>query len=187
MEVKIKNKDPQLFAVYLGGIAPRANIELHDVVFVVGTSLKETYPKLKEKWFAYPEKIPHIDSYIKLTHADGYEIKLGTGNENTEEPLKLYFINFGGYSENLFGEHHQSAFYVATDKAEATKKAKKELCKGMVQPHLDNHLDVENLMDSTEFDLDDILEIDNVDGYHLRFIPSDIKSTSLAHSGYIPL
>ncbi len=178
----MKFKESKLFAVYLGGTALKANIELHDVVFVVGSSLKETFSKLKEKWFAYPEKIPHIDSYIELTHADGYEIKLIPTTENENKSLKLYFINFGGYSENLFGEHHQSAFYVAKNKTEATKKARNELCKGMFQPHLDNHLDVENLMD-----LDDILEIETVDGFHLKFIPSDIKTTSPAQPGYIPL
>ena len=34
----------KLFAVYLGGRAPKANIELHDVVFVVGESIEQTYP-----------------------------------------------------------------------------------------------------------------------------------------------
>ncbi len=29
---------PKLFAVYLGGRAPKCNTELHDVVFVVGAS-----------------------------------------------------------------------------------------------------------------------------------------------------
>ena len=39
-------KELKLFAVYLGGSAPKANIELHDVVFVTGFSLEETYSKL---------------------------------------------------------------------------------------------------------------------------------------------
>jgi len=176
----------KLFAVYLGGRAPRSNIELHDVVFVVGSSLEDTYPKLKEKWFGYPEKIPHIDSYIELCHADGFQINLIPGKEN-QTGYKLYFVNFGAYTEHLFGEVHQSAFYVAKDKAEATQKAKKELCVGMIQTHLDDHLEVEGLVEFGKFDVDDVLEIESVDGYHLEFTPSAIKTTSLAHPGYIRL
>lgn len=181
MERKVK-----LFAVYLGGRAPRSNIELHDVVFVAGASLEETYPKLKEKWFGYPEKIPHIDSYIELTHADGFQISL-TFDSSNRENHKLYFVNFGAYTENLFGEVHQSAFYVAKDKAQATQKARKELCVGMMQSHLDDHLEVEGLVEFGKFDVDDVLEVESVDGYHLVFTPCEDKRTSFANPGYIKL
>ncbi len=179
-------QEVKLFAVYLGGRAPRSNIELHDVVFVAGTSLEETYPKLKEKWFGYPEKTPHIDSYIELTHADGYEIRL-VSDKDHEDGNKLYFINFGAYTENLFGEVHQSAFFVANDKAAATQKARKQLCVGMDQSHLDDHLNIEELVEFGKFDVDDVLEIQDIDGYHLKLIPSEIKTTSLANPGYIRL
>lgn len=176
-------KEKKLYAVYLGGKAPRSNIELHDVVFVVGDSLEETYPKLKAKWFAYPEKTPHIDSYMELTHVDGFQIKLVQGKRNNGSH-KLYFINFGGYLENLFGEVHQSAFYVAKDPAEATQKARKELCLGLEQTHLDDRLDVENLV---AFDVDDILEMTHVDGYHFEFLPTEVKTKPIPISGNIRL
>ena len=179
-------EDMKLFAVYLGGRAPRSNIELHDVVFVAGSSLKETYPKLKEKWFGYPEMIPHIDSYIELTHADGFQIRLIQG-VCKQDDYKLYFVNFGAYTENLFGEVHQSAFYVANDKASATQKARKELCVGMIQTHLDDHLEVETRVEFGKFDVDDVLEIDSVDCYHLECTPSEVKATSLACPGYLRL
>lgn len=179
-------REEMLFAVYLGGAGLGANIELHDVVFVVGATLEETYSKLREKWIGYPEKIPHIDSYIELTHADGFEIRLvrGKGRENDD---KLYFVNFGAYTENLFGEVHQSAFYVASDKATAIQRARQELCLGMVQTHMDDHLEVEGLIEFGKFDVDDVLEIKSVDDYHLEFIPSEIKTTSPAYPGYILL
>lgn len=173
----------KLFAVYLGGNHPKGNIELHDVVFVCGNSIEETYPKLKEKWFAYPEEYPHIDSYIELTHADGFEILL-----SREKPLKteqkLFFVNFGGYTEHLFGEVHESAFYVVDSKASARKKADKELCVGLLSKHLDDNLNVSELV-SPGLAVDDILEIEQVDGYYLSFIPSDIKETPQAKEGYI--
>jgi len=34
--------DNKLFLVYVGGTAPGANIELHDIRFVVGQSMEET-------------------------------------------------------------------------------------------------------------------------------------------------
>ncbi|AHH47228.1 hypothetical protein X557_08060 [Francisella tularensis subsp. holarctica PHIT-FT049] len=33
----------QLFIVYLGGSAPKANIELHDVQFVIADNIEGTY------------------------------------------------------------------------------------------------------------------------------------------------
>lgn len=176
----------KLFAVYLGGSTKGSNIELHDVVFVAGFSLQETYPRLKEKWIGYPEKIPHIDSYIDLEFADGFQIKLTQRTHHTDD-YKLYFVNFGAYMEHLFGEVHQSAFYVTKDKAAAIQKARRELCVGMMQSHLDDQLDVQQAIAFGQYDVDDVLEIEKVDGYHLEFIPSETKTTSPACPGYIRL
>lgn len=177
----------KLFAVYLGGRHPKSNIELHDVVFVVGPSLEETYPRIKEKWFGYPDKIPHIDSWIEMTHANGYEITL-TAKKPENQDLKLFFVNFGAYTENQFGEVHESAFYVAPSKALATRKAEEELCVGLLQSHLDDNLIVDQLIEAEfgKFEVDDVLEIDCVDGYFLSFTPSQ-KDTSKANPGYIKL
>jgi hypothetical protein len=41
----------QLFRVYLGGSAPKANIELHDIQFVVGDKIEDTYEQLRNSWF----------------------------------------------------------------------------------------------------------------------------------------
>jgi hypothetical protein len=43
-----------LFAVYLGGRAAKCNTELHDVVFVIGSSIEATYERLMDKWFGDP-------------------------------------------------------------------------------------------------------------------------------------
>ena len=55
----------KLFAVVLGGRADGCNTELHDVVFVVGKSLEESYPQLIDKWFGNKKRL-HIDSSIEL-------------------------------------------------------------------------------------------------------------------------
>jgi len=71
----------KLFAVYLGGRADGCNIELHDVVFVVGPSIEATYSLLAKKWFGNLQGF-HIDSYVELQNIDGYKIEnLAEGNK----------------------------------------------------------------------------------------------------------
>jgi hypothetical protein len=174
----------KLFAVYLGGRAPRCNIELHDVVFVIGKQIEDTYPRLQEKWFGNLDKI-HIDSYMELKYVDGYEIKLKPFSEPIGD-LKLFFVNFGAYTEHLFGEVHQCAFYVAKDKAQAIAKARANLCVDMVQTHCDDNLLVEDhlLAEFGQFEVDDLIELDTVDGYGLEFIPLETTLVSQAIPGY---
>ena len=42
---------PGLLMFYVGGTAPGANIELHDVQFAAADRPEEAYPLLREKWF----------------------------------------------------------------------------------------------------------------------------------------
>ena len=64
-----------LFLVVLGGRARKANIELHDVRWVVGSRIEDTFDILKKDWFGSFEGL-HIDSYKKINHVDGYKITL---------------------------------------------------------------------------------------------------------------
>jgi hypothetical protein len=43
----------QLFLVVLGGRIDGCHIELHDVRFVVGASIDDTLPQLRQQWFGY--------------------------------------------------------------------------------------------------------------------------------------
>jgi hypothetical protein len=93
----------KLFAVYLGGRAPRCNTELHDVVFMAGESVEASYERLMDKWFGDPLRL-HIDSWVELKAVDGYRISLqpyppAGGN-------KLFFINLGAYLPGQFTELH---------------------------------------------------------------------------------
>lgn len=75
----------KLFAVYLGGRAPKCNTELHDVVFAVGESIEATYPRLMDKWFGDPRRV-HLDSNtdnlfdvddcLEISEVDGWHIHL---------------------------------------------------------------------------------------------------------------
>lgn len=175
---------PKLFAVYLGGRADRCNIELHDVVFVVGSNIEETYSLLAEKWFGNMNHF-HIDSYFHLKNIDGYEIELSRNPSPPNSSKKLYFINLGAYKPHEFTEYHQSAFYVAEDAPEAVRRAKSELCQGLQTIHKDDVVLLDHV--SQSFDVDDILEIGNVDEYYISLKPSSSEERTLPISAYIRL
>ena len=59
----------------LGGRAEKANIELHDVRWVVGSKIEDTYDTLRKGWFGSPKGL-HIDSYKRIKYVDGYRINL---------------------------------------------------------------------------------------------------------------
>jgi Domain of Unknown Function (DUF1543) len=176
--------EPKLFAVYLGGRADRCNIELHDVVFVVGSSIEETYPLLAKKWFGNMDHF-HIDSYLHLKNIDGYEIVLSKTPSQDKSAKKLYFINLGAYKSHEFIEYHQSAFYVAEDSPEAIRRAKSELCQGLETIHKDDVVLLDHV--TLGYDVDDVLEIGNVDEYFISLIPTASQEKTLPNSAYIRL
>ena len=42
-----------LFLVVVGGRYPKANIELHDVRWVIGSKIEDTFDQLRNDWFGY--------------------------------------------------------------------------------------------------------------------------------------
>ena len=96
-----------LYLVLLGGRAKKANIELHDVRWVVGSKIEDTYDTLRKDWFGSPEGL-HIDSYKKINHIDGYKINLINFErdkidakqlvEKSKSKKHLWFVNVGGYN-----------------------------------------------------------------------------------------
>ena len=64
-----------LFLVVLGGRADKANVELHDVRWVVGSHIEDTFNDLRNNWFGSIDGL-HIDSFKKIEHIDGYKINL---------------------------------------------------------------------------------------------------------------
>ena len=58
-----------LFLVVLGGKANKANIELHDVRWVIGSKIEDTYDALREDWFGSFEGL-HIDIYKKINYIE---------------------------------------------------------------------------------------------------------------------
>ena len=64
-----------LFLVVLGGRTKKANVELHDVRWVVGSRIEDTFEVLRNDWFGTFEGL-HIDSYKKINYVDGFKITL---------------------------------------------------------------------------------------------------------------
>ena len=160
----------KLFAVYLGGRAPRCNTELHDVVFVVGETIEGCYERLMDKWFGNPLKV-HLDSWIELRVVDGHRIALK--NVPAAADKKFYFINLGAYLPGQFTELHANAFVVAASEAEVKKRAKSELLKGTQSIHTDDL-----------YDIDDCLEIGEVDSQYVHLEPTSEPATLEPYNGY---
>ena len=71
----MKNYKIIFFLVVLGGRAKYANIELHDVRWVVGSNIEDTLDSLRKDWIGFQKGL-HIDSYKKIAYVDGYKINL---------------------------------------------------------------------------------------------------------------
>jgi len=129
-----------LYAVMLGGHHPKASLELHDLVFVEGDSLAESYPRLRELWFASPSKL-HIDGWMEIAGVDGHRLSWSP-DEPATDALRLYFIHYGGYEAQAFGEAHRCELVVARTAAEAKAIGKRRLPAAWLRPHKDAIVDL---------------------------------------------
>ena len=145
--------------IYLGGSAPKANIELHDIQFVVADRIEDTYDQLKGNWFGDIGGL-HIDSHKEVKGADGYSITLE--DEPQESGKSLYFVNLGGYQNDKLSELHEFALFVASSETEAKIRAKDSLLKNASHRHKDNLVEV-----------DDCLSVGSVDGKFIHLHKSE--------------
>ena len=144
-----------LFLVVLGGRATKANVELHDVRWVVGSKIEDTYDVLRKDWFGSIEGL-HIDSYKKIKYVDGYRITLkNTENKklktkkfsNRNNPKKnLWFVNIGGYDSSSMQEKHEFGLVVASSKLEAKNIAKSKWLMGCKKKHKDDIASLKKLV-----------------------------------------
>jgi hypothetical protein len=129
----------KLFAIYVGGEAQGANIEVHDMRFVAAPGLRDTYAELRKQWWGTPASL-HIDCWAELSHVDGYDVTLSS--DPFTESLQLYYINMGGYDPAEFSERHMNVFVVARSVSEAKRRAKLAT-EGWNQPHRDDMYEAE--------------------------------------------
>ena len=135
-----------LFLVVLGGRAKLANVELHDVRWVVGSKIEDTYDVLKRDWFGTSKGL-HIDSYKKINYVDGYKINLKKReNKKLENKFfngnkikkNLWFVNIGGYDPSSMQEKHEFGLVVASSKLQAKKIAKSKWLMDCKKKHIDD-------------------------------------------------
>ena len=164
--------DNKLFLVVLGGRTKLSNIEIHDLRWVVGRNIEDTFPQLRNEWFG-DQKGLHMDSFIEIKFIDGYRILLQkeTLNRNiisksTLPSLKkknLWFVNVGGYDPNQLNELHEFGLVVAESSVEAKRKARQKFLIGSKYKHID---DIARL---NKFELvDDCHSIINIHGWKVE-------------------
>ena len=166
-----------LFLVVVGGRSPKANIELHDVRWVIGSKIEDTFDQLRNDWFGSYKGL-HIDSYKKIESIDGYKINLR--NKENNEPKnkifkkekfpnkKLWFVNIGGYDPSSMQEKHEFGFVVASSSSEAKNKAKSKWLIDSQKKHIDDIYTVKSFTDVDECEV-----IKNINNWEIELIPND--------------
>ena len=132
-----------LFIVVLGGRSLKSNIEIHDVRWVLGETIEDTFPELRKQWLGKKSGL-HIDSYKCVKYVDGYEIVISKSNEDNLicqniEDSKLWFVNLGGYNPKKMYEEHEFHLIVAKKANEAKNKAKKNWESNLKKKHNDDY------------------------------------------------
>ena len=159
--------------VVLGGRAKKANVELHDVRWVIGSKIEDTYDTLRRDWFGTREGL-HIDSFKKINYVDGYKINLKNienkilknnkiPNENIIKK-NLWFVNIGGYDPSSMQEKHEFGLVVAKSSLEAKNKAKSKWLNGCKKKHKDDITSLKKLI------LDDCELIKKIGNWEIELI-----------------
>ena len=133
--------------VVLGGKAKKANVELHDVRWVIGPKIEDTYDSLRRNWFGMREGL-HIHSFKKINYVDGYKINLKNienkklkNNKISNKKITqkyLWFLNIGGYDPSSMQEKHEFGLVVSRSSSEAKNKAKSKWLNGYKKKHKDD-------------------------------------------------
>ena len=154
-----------LFIVVLGGNLDRSHIETHDIRWVVGETIQDTYKQLREEWVGNPKGL-HIDSYKRIEYIDGYKVcvkKFTKVSKNkTNKGKTLWFVNLGGYSPNELYEKHSVGLYAANSILEAKRKAKDNWLEPFSKKHNDNHSSLTRIKD-----IDNIYPIDKIKDWEI--------------------
>ena len=158
--------------VVLGGRAKKANVELHDVRWVIGSKIEDTYDSLRRDWFGMREGL-HIDSFKKITYVDGYKINLKKienkklkNNKIPNEKItkkNLWFVNIGGYDPSSMQEKHEFGLVVAKSSLDAKNKAKSKWLNGCKKKHKDDITHVNDL-----WTCDDCQIISKIDNWEIE-------------------
>ncbi len=163
-----------LFIVVLGGRSLKSNVEIHDVRWVLGESIEDTFPELRKQWFGRKNGL-HIDSYKCIKYVDGYKIVISKSNKDNlinhkREDLSLWFVNLGGYNQKKMYEEHEFILVVANKAIEAKKRAKNSWESNLKQKHNDDFSGIKYFEE-----VEDIHSIKKIKSWEIKLI-SDPKN-----------
>ena len=163
-----------LFIVVLGGRSSKSNVELHDVRWVIGEKIEDTFSELKSQWIGQIKGL-HIDSYKCVKYIDGYKIiviEANTSNSlNTHsEEESLWFINLGGYDKKSMIEQHEFSLVVAKKASSAKKKAKDNWQLNLNSKHNDDCSGIRNIEQ-----IDNVHSIKKIKNWEIKLIPDPQK------------
>ena len=180
-----------LFLVVLGGRANKANVELHDVRWVVGSKIEDSFDILRRDWFGSLDGL-HIDSYKKIKYIDGYKINLRKfeknkinsnqlinkvkRNKNKNKNKNLWFVNIGGYEPNSMQEKHEFGLVIASNKSEAKNAAMSRWLLGCKKKHKDDIASLEKLISC-----DDCKLINNIGDWEVELT---LDNNSIEENNY---
>jgi len=182
----------KLFMLFLGCKPRGRHVEQHDVFFGIATSLKELVPEIKGFWPEAADKI-HIDAWREVTNVEGYALKVTRRKKNdnlkTQQKPVLFFINLGGYQENIFSEQHYILLTAKDDRGSALRAAKETLFFQLnnfagAQSHVDDKygIDVDEI-----YQIEEILSPHQKELYRIRLTPSTRLAEDPIHLGYLKL
>jgi hypothetical protein len=116
---------PKLFMLLIGCTPAGRHTEQHDVFFGVGESLADLIPAINDFWPEVKNKF-HLDAWREVKLVDGYQVQVVEKTGQLESsPVKLFFLNLGGYKPGEFEEFHYKIIVAAPNKAVAIRAAKK--------------------------------------------------------------
>lgn len=179
----------RLFMILLGCKPHGRHTEQHDIFFAIGRSIADLKEDIKDFWPEAKGKI-HLDAWREVTKVDGYGINVvPSGEVESINSKKLFFINLGGYKKGEFDELHYKMLVVADTLGEASRQAKETAFykhtgfEGAVS-HIDDKygIDVDDL-----FDIADVLPATNKDKFRIQIELLSNVSDDVLHLGYLPL
>ncbi|HZU62520.1 MAG TPA: DUF1543 domain-containing protein [Novosphingobium sp.] len=163
-----------LYMFFVGGTAPGANIEIHDVQFAVVEKPEEAFAGIANRWFADQELL-HIDVIRRVNWVDGYDVTIGSGPSQGE--ARLFFVNMGGYFREESFERHAFEVIAAKSEVEAKAIAKSRFFNDHEIPHRDFLMDI-----------DGFLALDKVGEEHIHLIANQYGAAELpSFQGYLKI
>ncbi|HET6994155.1 MAG TPA: DUF1543 domain-containing protein [Chitinophagaceae bacterium] len=179
---------PKLFMLLIGCTPPGRHIEQHDVFFGIGETLRDLVPQMISFWPG--ENRLHLDAWRAITCVNGYKVEVVPREPGQQgSPVKLFFINLGGYKQNEFEEFHYKMVIAAPGKAEAIGIAKQTaFFRHTGFEGANSHVD-----DKYGVDVDDVYEITDIlpretkEQYRLVVSDGDSAVEDELHLGYFKL